>query len=94
MKKLCSLSEVTWLIQLPEWLLIWSMYGDSVESDTLYGDFMVKLIWRLPRVFIEKTLFIKLPENLHEKYLLSPYYPHSFYILWSLNIFPAIHMNF
>ena len=25
----------------------WRLYGDSVESDTFYGDFMVKLLWRL-----------------------------------------------
>ena len=31
------------------------LYGDSVESVTFYGDFMVKLVWRLSRVFMEKT---------------------------------------
>ena len=29
--------------------------GERVESDTFYGDFMVKLVWRLSGVFIEKT---------------------------------------
>ena len=29
--------------------------GDSVESDTFYGDFMVKLAWKLSGVSMEKT---------------------------------------
>ena len=28
---------------------------DSVESDIFYGDFMVKLVWKLFEVFMEKT---------------------------------------
>ena len=28
---------------LPEWL-VWRSNGDSVESDTFYGDFMVKFV--------------------------------------------------
>ena len=32
-----------------------STYGDSVESDTFYGNCMVRLVWRLPVVFMEKT---------------------------------------
>ena len=35
-----------------------------MESDTFYGDFVVKLVWRLSGVFIEKTWQIKLPERL------------------------------
>ena len=31
-------------------------YGDSVENGTFYEDFMVKLVWRLSGVFMEKTL--------------------------------------
>ena len=34
------------VIQLPEWL-VRRLYGDSVQSDTFYEDFMVKLVWRL-----------------------------------------------
>ena len=36
-----------------EWL-VWRLYGDSVKRDTFYGDFTVKLVWRLSKVFIEK----------------------------------------
>ena len=43
MEKLCDLPgvfmEKTWFILLPEWT-IWRFYGDIVESDTSYGDFM------------------------------------------------------
>ena len=35
--------------------ILWRLYGDSVESDTFYEDFMVKLVWRLCWVFMEKT---------------------------------------
>ena len=31
------------------------LYGNSVGSDTLYGDFMVELAWRLSGEFMEKT---------------------------------------
>ena len=34
---------------------VWRQCGDSVESDAFYGDFMVKLVWRLSGVFMEKT---------------------------------------
>ena len=30
------------------------LYGDSVECDTFYGDTIVKLVWRLSGVFMEK----------------------------------------
>ena len=29
---------------------MWRLCGDSMESDTFYGDFVVKLIWRLSGV--------------------------------------------
>ena len=35
---------------------------ESVESDTFYGDFMVKLVWRLSGIFTGTTWSIKLPE--------------------------------
>ena len=36
-----------------------------MESDTFYGDLMVKLIWRLSGVFMEKTLHVKLQDDIH-----------------------------
>ena len=27
--------------------IAWRLYGDCVESDTLYGDLVVKLVWKL-----------------------------------------------
>ena len=33
--------------------IVWRQCGQ--ESDTFYGDFMVKLIWRLSGAFIKKT---------------------------------------
>ena len=38
------------------------LYGDRVESDPFYGYFMVKLVWRLSGIFMEKT---KLSNNSH-----------------------------
>ena len=35
-------------------MLVWRLYGDGVESDTFYGDFMIKLVWKLSGVFMEK----------------------------------------
>ena len=35
--------------------LVWSLYEDSVESDTFYGGLMVKLFRGLSAVFMEKT---------------------------------------
>ena len=43
--------------------IVWKQYGDCMErvwrvileSDTFHGDFMVKVLWRLPGLFIEKT---------------------------------------
>ena len=35
--------------------IVWSLYGDSVDSDTFYVDFMVKLVWRFSGIFMEKT---------------------------------------
>ena len=36
------------LIKLPEWL-VWRLYGESVKSNTFYGDFVAKLVWRITR---------------------------------------------
>ena len=33
--------------------------------NSCYGDFIVKLVWRLYGVFMEKTRHIKLPVNFH-----------------------------
>ena len=59
LEKLCFLhnmknyiSEVLW--RKLEWL-VWRFHGDSVESDTFYGNFMVTLGWRLSGAFIGKT---------------------------------------
>ena len=40
---------------LAEWL-VRRLYGDSVEWDTFYGDFTVKLVWRLSKVFMENNM--------------------------------------
>ena len=63
--------------------------ADSVESDTFYGKFVVKLAWRLSEAFYGgnmtshfHTIFILiLPKKLHKKYQ-SPYCVHNFYIVW------------
>ena len=41
-------------IKLSEWLVS-RLYGNGVETDTFYGDLMVKLVWRLSEIFMEKT---------------------------------------
>ena len=69
------------------------LYGDSVENYTFYGDFMVKLVWRLSEAFVEKIRQLKFPDKLHinstikfpQKVSLSvlpPYNVHNFYISW------------
>ena len=35
---------------------MWRLYGDGVESDTIYRDFIVKSVGRLSEVFMEKTV--------------------------------------
>ena len=35
-----------------------------MESDTFYGDFMAKLIWRLSRNLIHDVFSVKTPDNL------------------------------
>ena len=36
--------------------VLWRLHGDSVESDTFYGDMMaVKLVWILSGVSMERT---------------------------------------
>ena len=49
---------------------------------------MVKLIWRLSGVFMEKTWYIKLPYNLHVNFTIksdnkyhSPHCLHTIYII-------------
>ena len=62
--------EKTWRVKLPEWL-VWRLYGDSVESDTFFRDFMVKLVWKLSGVFMETILYIKLPDNTHTNFTIK-----------------------
>ena len=61
-----------------------------MKSDTLYGDFLVKLMWRLSGVFKKKTWQIGLPDNIHINFtikcqlnvshsILSPYRFHNLY---------------
>ena len=40
----------------------WRQYGDSLESDTFYEDFMAELIWRLSGNLIHHDLSIKIPD--------------------------------
>ena len=35
-------------------IILWRSHGDSVESDNFYGDFMMKLVWRLSEVLWRK----------------------------------------
>ena len=35
--------------------LVRRLFEDIVKSDTFYGDFIVKLVWRLSGIFMEKT---------------------------------------
>ena len=37
-------------------MVCWRLSGDNVESDTFYEDFMVKLVWKLSGVFLDKVL--------------------------------------
>ena len=37
-----------------------------MESHTIYGDFMVKLLWRLSSKLIYRVFFIKIPDNLQQ----------------------------
>ena len=46
------------------------LYVDSVESDTSYGDFAVKLVWRLSRSLIYHVSSLTDPEKLHNFYML------------------------
>ena len=41
-------------------LITRNYYGKSVESDNFHGDFMVKLVWRLSLVFMERALVYNL----------------------------------
>ena len=42
------------MVNLITKLVAWRLYGEGVESDTLYRDFMVKSVWRLSEALIEK----------------------------------------
>ena len=35
-----------------------------MDNDTFNGDFIAKLVWRFSGVFMEKTWYVKLPDNL------------------------------
>ena len=63
--------------------IVWRLYGDSVETDTFYGDFMVKLLWRLSEVFHGENMVSQITRQ-------STYYLHNFYILRKQNSFPEI----
>ena len=39
-----------------------------MENDTPYGDFMVKLIWRLSGKLIYHVFFMKIPDNLQTNF--------------------------
>ena len=40
-----------------------------MESYTTYGDFVVKLIWRLSGYLIEHVFSIETPDNVHTNFL-------------------------
>ena len=42
-----------------------------MESDTSYGDFMVKLIWRLSGNLIYHVCFMKTPDNLQANFTIK-----------------------
>ena len=41
--------------QMASMVIVWRLYGDSVENDTFYGNFMVKLVEKLSGGFMEET---------------------------------------
>ena len=50
--------------------LVNRMFG--MENDTSYGDsFLVKSVWRLSTVFMEKTWQIKLPDNFRINFIIK-----------------------
>ena len=46
------------------------LYGDSVKSD-IFMEILVKLIWTLLDVFMEKTWKIKIPGNLQTNFTIK-----------------------
>ena len=42
-----------------------------MKSDTFYGDFMVKLIWRLSGNLIYDVFSLKIPGNLHTNFTIK-----------------------
>ena len=61
--------------------IVWRQCG---ESDSFYGDFMVKLAWGFSGVFIYQTisiltLLLKLYERYHSKYYLHTIYIFAVY---------------
>ena len=67
----------------------------SMESDTLFGKFMVILVWRLSGALcMEKTWQIRTPDYLHINFttksvsILSSYYLHIFH-LWRQHNFSS-----
>ena len=44
---------------------------DSMDSDTFYGDFVIKLIWRLPGNLIHHAFFKKTPDNLQTNFTIN-----------------------
>ena len=47
--------DKTWQIELSKWL-VQRLYGDDVESDTFYGDFIVRSVGRLSGFYGEKMV--------------------------------------
>ena len=71
-----------------------------MESDTFYGDFILKLVWKLLEVSMGKhgeSYYRQSVCQSHHKIsiktslsILSPYYLHNFYILRRRNISPVL----
>ena len=59
-----------------------------METGNFHGEFMVELVWILSGVYMEKTWKIKLPDNLHTRYILptisiiATYYGDEIFFQW------------
>ena len=53
-----------------------------MESDTCYGDFIVKSIWKLSDYLIYRVFFMKTPDNIQTNFTIkSSHYLHTVSIL-------------
>ena len=59
-----------------------------MKSDTFYGEFMVKLVWRLSEIFMEKTRKIKLQDNLHMNFTINHNFAKIAYKIAKPKYFP------